>query len=52
MAPKGTWDTTAERDLVLAGCYSASGGECKADWSKTHDLMTQLGHSFSRDALK
>jgi hypothetical protein len=49
----GTWDSNAERDLVIAAWASANGDalNLKADWNKTHEQMREWGYSFTKEAI-
>lgn len=55
MPPKTghVWDASTERDLILA-CWSSSSpnGDFKTDWTKAHQLMSDWGYSYSKDAIR
>lgn len=52
MAPS-SWNEQANKDLILSFLAVSNGGAIpKADWSKVHQKMVDLGYSFSKESLK
>ncbi|KAI5466911.1 hypothetical protein BGZ63DRAFT_430327 [Mariannaea sp. PMI_226] len=46
------WDSNAERDLCLAIIMGNQESEkARHNWPRVHTLMTNLGHSFTKDAI-
>ncbi|KPM37197.1 hypothetical protein AK830_g9353 [Neonectria ditissima] len=51
-APDKKWSPNAERDLCLAIILGGQEGErTRHNWPKVYDLMTNLGYSFTKDAI-
>ena len=38
--------------MILSAWCSSNGGDFKADWNKTHEIMRSLGYNFSKEAIK
>ncbi|EHK24471.1 uncharacterized protein TRIVIDRAFT_219926 [Trichoderma virens Gv29-8] len=53
MAPQEKkWDDAAERDLCVAIIQgNQEGTKVRYNWPRVEEIMTSLGHSFTRDAM-
>lgn len=52
MPPVQRWGPPQERDLAIAIIISQSGDRPKYNWEKVTEIMSQWGHTFTRDAIK
>ncbi|KZZ98451.1 hypothetical protein AAL_02969 [Moelleriella libera RCEF 2490] len=50
MPPAKKWDLSAERDLCMA-VIMTGGSTSSYKWPEIHEIMTELGHAFTRDAI-
>lgn len=46
------WGEKQERDLAIAIILSQAGDRPKYNWEKITEIMGNLGHGFTRDAIK
>ncbi|KAL7912789.1 hypothetical protein GGI35DRAFT_476621 [Trichoderma velutinum] len=52
MAPQEKkWDDSAERDLCVAIIQGNQDGKRSYNWPRVEEIMTGLGHSFTKDAM-